>query len=264
MPELPFELEREIFELAFRSHRNAAFKVTLSLVARRVQCWIDLLYYELTTVRDESHADKLLALIESNLNPPNLFETVKTMCLPHGVPATSACRILAACTKVERLACWSNFHDSPELPVLLSQLPLRRLSIELRHFSQIPLTPATWVLGLTHLDIVAWDDYDAHELLRLKKLPQLTHVAVNFELDGMTAEHALCICSSCPLLRILVLVVPEYTDVDLGLEDYRIVVHAGTEEIIADWEAPYFGLPDMWSNAEAIVEQRQLSMTASQ
>lgn len=38
--DLPIELEREIFQLALRSNRDdAAVKLALSLVARRVQFW---------------------------------------------------------------------------------------------------------------------------------------------------------------------------------------------------------------------------------
>ncbi|KAJ7047299.1 hypothetical protein C8F04DRAFT_1746 [Mycena alexandri] len=150
---------------------------------------IGLIHYEMVTMNNDLHADKLVALIERSSKPPHFFETVETLCPPYSLRGTSACGILAACTKVERLACWLNLKDSPELPVLHSRLPLRRLSLEITHFCQIPLAPSTW---LSDLDLVAWKDYDVGALY---KLPQLTHVALNFDLDGMGVEHIVAVRS---------------------------------------------------------------------
>ncbi|KAJ7781168.1 hypothetical protein B0H16DRAFT_1497330 [Mycena metata] len=258
MPRLPPELEREIFELAFRSHRDAALWRTLCLVARRVQCWIDLIHYEMVTINDDLHADTFLALIEANTKPLHLFDAVKTLCLPYTVKETSACGILAVCTRVERLACWLNFKDSPELPVLLSRLPLRQLSLEIIHFCQIPLAPSTWLSDLTHLELVAWKNYDAAALYKLSHLPQLTHVALNFDRDGMGVEHIVAVLSSCPHLQIFVAIVQsDELYLDFELDDYRIVVQATADDVIKDWEASYLGLADMWSVAEATVEEQR-------
>ncbi|KAJ6599002.1 hypothetical protein DFH09DRAFT_1070855 [Mycena vulgaris] len=260
MPELPYELERAIFELALRSNRkDAAFRLTLSLVARRVQFWVDLIFYELVSISNEERADKFVDFIASNLKPPGFFTAVKTLCIVNSVTGAQACAILSACTEVQLLACWVDCTDYPELPILIGRLSLRRLSIELTHFSKIPLVPSTWLLSLTHLDLVVWEpSLRASELSNVSRLPAVTHVSVTSSKVG--PEHATIVCSLCPELQLLVVMDDSNGTDDEDndfLFDSRIVVEDEPQNIIEDWEAPYFGLPDIWSRAEAVLEQRK-------
>ncbi|KAJ7858119.1 hypothetical protein B0H14DRAFT_3135553 [Mycena olivaceomarginata] len=63
MPDLPL-MKRQIFELAFRSNsRNLDLKTTLCLVARRVQVWIDRIFYELVAIENKTAERKFLSLI---------------------------------------------------------------------------------------------------------------------------------------------------------------------------------------------------------
>ncbi|KAJ7498849.1 hypothetical protein FB451DRAFT_12690 [Mycena latifolia] len=261
MPELPPELEREIFELALRTNRqDAAFKLTLSLVARRVQFWVDLAFYEMVTISHETQATKFVKLIASKLKPPDFFTAVKILCLPYSVTGEQACAILSACTKVQMLACWVDCTDSPELPLLVSRLPLRRLSIEYQHFLEIPVVASTWLSNLTHVDLVLWDfGLSDIDLSTLSRLPRVTHVAL--PLYRTASAHAAIVCSSCPNLRVLVIISDPNREEDTDpaqnyLFDPRIVVEAGPTNIIQDWEALYFGLPDLWSYAEDAIAQR--------
>ncbi|KAJ7095448.1 hypothetical protein B0H15DRAFT_946839 [Mycena belliarum] len=263
MPDLPPELEREIFELALKSNHNAASKLALSLVARRVQCWVDLAFYEMVTILHESHAAKFVDLIESNLKPPGFFVAVKILCLPYSVTAEQACAILSVCTEVQLLACWVDYNDALELPPLVGRLPLRRLSVEFRHFLKIPLVPSAWFSDLTHLDLVLWDyadDLPQMDLSALSRLPRVTHVAMQAFRTG--PEHAAVVCASCPNLRVLVMITyQDHDDTDPTpdyLFDPRIVVQEGPSLITRDWEAPYFDWPDMWSQAEDVLEERRL------
>ncbi|KAJ7507885.1 hypothetical protein B0H11DRAFT_1705386, partial [Mycena galericulata] len=257
---LPPELEREIFEIAIGSHRNPAFKLSLSLVARRVQLWVDVAFYEMVTIHSPEHAAKFLNLIDSNLKPPVFFAAVKILCLPFGVTATQACDILSVCTEVQLLACWVDHRTRPDphdLPNLLGRLPLRRLSIEFGHFSRIPTTQSTWLLGLTHVDLVIWKDpLPETELFHLSRLPCLTHVAL--PVARTNSRHAVVVCASCPRLQVLVIIDDENYEPDKApyLFDARIVVQV-QPDFTEDWEAPYFGSPDMWSRAEDIIAQRK-------
>ncbi|KAJ7769025.1 hypothetical protein B0H14DRAFT_2632819 [Mycena olivaceomarginata] len=235
MPELPLELERQILELAFTPNsRDIALKVTLCLVARRVQVWIDRIFYELVTIRDEDRGKRFLSLIQSNAKPPGFFAVVKTLCLTYSVNGATACGILAACNRVESLACWVDT-DAPQLPLLISQLPLHRLSTRMDHFLRIPFgaPPSSYLSSLTHIELRRWD---SSHLSQLAHLPHLTHkrrMAL-----GRVKE------SLPPSAKI----------------DHRIVVQDLFWGIVEDWEGLYLGRSDMWSRAEAAVAQRKNSV----
>ncbi|KAJ7682740.1 hypothetical protein DFH06DRAFT_1389901 [Mycena polygramma] len=247
MPDLPSELEREIFELAYRcSGREPTLKRALCLVARRVKY---------------CHAERFLNLIGSNLKQPNLLRAIKTLCVPYAVAAANAGRILEACSEVESLACWVDCTYDLRPLDLLSQLPLLRLSIEAHHFSNTPVSTSTWLSRLTHIELFAWRNYDASELYKLGALPRLTHVALSTLKMG--SEHAAIVCSCCLILQILVLLKDAYDDQKPVFRyDPRVVVQDAPEDLIGDWEASYFGRPDMWYRAEAALKQQNSLVAA--
>ncbi|KAF7352750.1 hypothetical protein MVEN_01241300 [Mycena venus] len=255
MPELPPELEREILvELVFKADRqNLNLKLTLCLVARRVQFWIDSIFYEVVSLTSQRSAVKFLTLVRSNEKPPGFFTVVKRLCLTVAVKAVTAFGILGVCTAVEALACWVDFYPEPDLPVLISRLPLRRLSIEFHHFSRIPLNPSTWLSSLTHLELFTWLALSAPDLSRLAHLPCLTFVAVNNV--HMSKELVAEVRTSCPRLQALVLLQRpneiRRPYLRMAQNDPHIVVQEQSRNPVQDWEAAHFGYPDMWSRAEA-------------
>ncbi|KAJ7700159.1 hypothetical protein B0H17DRAFT_1129125 [Mycena rosella] len=138
---------------------------------------VDLVFYKMVTISDAKHADKFANLVASNLKP---------LAFLHGVTAKQACTILSACTGVQFLACWVNSKYCPELPLLLGRLPLRRLSVEFRHFLKIlSVLASAWFSNLTHLNLVMWaDGYPQKlDLSTLSRLPGVTHVALPSEID---------------------------------------------------------------------------------
>ncbi|KAJ7188954.1 hypothetical protein C8R46DRAFT_32815 [Mycena filopes] len=267
MPKLPPELEREIFELAFRQDlKNVPLKITLSMVAHRVQTWIDLIFYESVPVRNDHYAERFLSLIDTNSKPP---AAVKTLCLTYVVSATNALRILNACPGVEMLACWVDFKTQPEFPefiTLVKRLPLRRLSLEFAHLSRLlPMpgeTSAGWLSTLTHLYIVVWENSTTEEVSTLRRLPHLTHFAFHLGYEGLDAQHLALVCSICPSLRVVLgLTDPHYGPLDFDPEslDDRVVVQTQESDMEADWAAQSFGLPDMWSRAEVAIQNRAVA-----
>lgn len=206
----------------------------------------------MVTISAKEQARKFLGIIDSK--SPGFFRTVKTLCLAYSVTAAQACDILSACTKVEFLACWVDCEDHPELPLLVSRLPLRRLSVEFKHFSKIL---PVWSTVLTHLNLVVWETpLPPGGLSRLSQLPGLTHVAFSFGTPGLDPA---VICETCASLQVLVILheslfSPEDRDY---LFDSRIVVQDEPENLLRDWEACYFGHPDLWSHAEDVIEQRK-------
>jgi hypothetical protein len=229
---------------------------------------IDRIFYELVTIRDEDRGKKFLNLIQSNAKPPDFFAIVKTLCLTYTVDGATACGILTACNRVESLACWVDT-DAPQLPLLISQLPLHRLSTRMDHFLRIPFgaPPSSYLSSLTHIVLRHWD---SSHLSQLAHLPRLTHVCLPERDHRPLREGCIeTVCSSCPRLQVLIIFCP-WTLVGRVEEflgpsataDPRVVVQAKLvwSKTIRDWERPYFGRSDMWSRAEATVAQRKSSV----
>ncbi|KAJ7132994.1 hypothetical protein C8R46DRAFT_654185 [Mycena filopes] len=277
MPDLPFELEREIFELVFRlDPQNAVLKLTLCMVARRVQTWIDPIFYGLVTIETDRHAQLFLTLVDSNLKPPGFFSAVKILSLTFYVSAANACRILAACAGIEMLACWVDFITAPEFPefiTLVKRLPLCRLSLEFAHLSRILVPTAAghgssagWLSNLTHLHIVVWPRDNSNvtvteRMSTLQFLPHLTHLALDFGESrwDLGAQYTALVCSVCPSLRVFVVQMDPPFDLDPEKEDRRLVMQDRRVDLLAAWAASYFGLPDMWSLAETAIENRAVA-----
>ncbi|GAW03469.1 hypothetical protein LENED_005196 [Lentinula edodes] len=84
-----------------------------------------------------------------------------------------------------------------------------------------------------------------------------------YEMHSSIETSALAyILSISPSLQILCLITDE-DDLEryeqgTRLVDPRVVCLPHPESVL-DWEAPYRGRPDMWSQAEEIIEQRQLA-----
>ncbi|KAJ7242583.1 hypothetical protein B0H12DRAFT_1236715 [Mycena haematopus] len=254
---LPAELQREIVELAIRSnHRDAALKLNLSLVAYHVHYWVDRVFYEVVTIWNDTSGDKFLKLVDSK--PPGFFgPVVKTLFLAD-LRASSYARILSTCTGIRSLAWWI-YKDIPALVLPpASQLPLRRLALgfqNVAHIIALP-TPPAWLATLTHLDLSFMSDIEASDLEQLDRLPRLTHLAL-YAVQPSTA-HAKVAFANCPNLQLLVMFgndMPTATETDF--DNSRVVVAPFPPNPIKDWEAAHFGLPDMWTRAEAVLEKRK-------
>ncbi|KAJ7762390.1 hypothetical protein DFH07DRAFT_771165 [Mycena maculata] len=266
MPFLPRELECEIFETAFRSDpKNAALRLSLCLVARRVQFWVDLIYYETVTISGKSRANQFLDLISRKL--PGFFAVaVKILCLVHAVETVQAVAILAACPAVQHLACWVQQRDYPDLALLISRLPLSRLWIEFTHFLNVPVA---FFSKLTHVELVFWESTgiqapDIYRLIRsFQQLPELTHIALAFTPSTANQAHAEAICSSLPDLRVVIIVRDDawhdYEELEMP-NDYSFDARIVTFSRISmddDWEATNFGHDNIWSHAEGVIAQRR-------
>ncbi|KAF8648898.1 hypothetical protein AX16_006152 [Volvariella volvacea WC 439] len=104
VPRLPLELEREIFELTARAHRETA--VRLTLVAHRVQIWVERVIYHVVSLSDRRKCSAFLRTLDAR--PPDFFQShVRAICLPYFLDVAQATRILSVCPEVENLACWA-------------------------------------------------------------------------------------------------------------------------------------------------------------
>ncbi|KAF7346389.1 hypothetical protein MSAN_01866800 [Mycena sanguinolenta] len=255
MPTLPSELEREIFEIAIRdNHNNAAWKLNFSLVARRVQYWIDLVYYEVVTIKTPVQAHKFLELVD--WKPHDFFAlAVKSLCIAYSISAVDASRILSVCSNVQQLACWVPWEKSPNLTQLLNSLcRLNQLSIETGHFLSILRSQSTPFPGLTHLELKWWLS-SPRTSLDLGALPNLTHVS----LSRAGRSEAESVCLTCASLQVLVIqkLAPE----EEYAFDARIVMAPSDityGEPVEVWEDVAFRRPEnMWAYAENVVLSRK-------
>ncbi|KAJ6508725.1 hypothetical protein C8R45DRAFT_968471 [Mycena sanguinolenta] len=257
MPTIPSELEREIFEIAIRDNRDdTVLKLNLSLVARRVQYWIDLVSYEMVTIVNQAEAQKLLELV--NRKSQNFFaHAVKALCIAYYVSADDASRILSVCTNLQQLACWVPWENSADLPQIISSLPLTQLSIELGHFLSISLSQSTWCLDLTHLELRWWST-SPRTSPNLGELPNLTHVS----LSGTRWSEAQSVCQTCASLQLLlILSISRWEAEEEYAFDARIVVapsHFSGPNVLETWKDVVFRRPEsMWAYAEDIILQRK-------
>ncbi|KAJ7727137.1 hypothetical protein DFH07DRAFT_233545 [Mycena maculata] len=240
MLSLPLDLEREIFECTIRaSPDDIGLRLRLSLVAWRVYTWVGAVIYENTSLLIPRDVERVLRLTHS-MGPNFLAATVKTLCLgsrcapytriasdetePRLPDTTNVSRLLAECGGTRKLACYINF-SYDDLPILdsIAQLHLCTLSLKLQYFNCLrerhPRSP--WLIDLTHLELVYWGDRWApngpeHPLpaSALSHLPSLTHIALIWGNDTIqesatrTLRADVCtILATCPLLRMLVIVV---------------------------------------------------------
>ncbi|KAJ7290193.1 hypothetical protein C8J57DRAFT_1275389 [Mycena rebaudengoi] len=154
------------------------------------------------------------------MKPQGFFaNVVRALCIPYQVDAKNASKIVTACSGVRRLACWVDSRVAPDLPLLISRLPLTRLDIEFEHFLEIPLDTSIWRSTLTHLGLTFWDDVD--DPVKLSplgwQLSRLTHVTM----ASGGIELARALCSSYPNLQVVRL--GPYEDIGED-EDPRIVL----------------------------------------
>ncbi|KAF7357923.1 hypothetical protein MVEN_00838700 [Mycena venus] len=179
--DLPYELEREIFELTARAHPEYAPQ--LALVAGYVQTWIEAVIYETIVLGGRCPKQDLFWRTFSS-RPSDFFsKNIRNLYLASGVSHDRARSIISVCTSLSTLTCWANpLNSRKEFYALLSP-SLRRLSIDASILwsptgpNAVPDLTHPVFSRLTHLEIVnppSWFDWSP---LLDGTLPRLTHLA---------------------------------------------------------------------------------------
>ncbi|KAF8971264.1 hypothetical protein BDZ97DRAFT_1753566 [Flammula alnicola] len=270
---LPYELERDIFELAARAFPGYALE--LATISRYVQQWTEALIYETVVLESPLATDLFLRTFDAR--PPSFFaKNVKRLYLTEVVSFYEAQRILARCTGVTEATCWVYPHSFKDN--LLPQLPthdLQRLSIPLEAlWGMSPLLPhftASLFPNLSHLEIV--NPPAVHPTLQidwdgLVALPRLTHLALG---ELCYDNHAYFIpplgrlLDECQQLKGLVLLTCDKLFIDAlrksGIDtDFRVLVqpefHCAVT-ISEHWKGVRQGGPDFWNMAESLLQLAQ-------
>ncbi|THV04774.1 hypothetical protein K435DRAFT_648876 [Dendrothele bispora CBS 962.96] len=257
--DLPVELGRDILEIAARTHHRNA--LNLALVSRQISEWIRPVIYEMVTL---GSSDAILFIRTMDSTPASFFaRNVRVLCLTVSTRPADAFRILQTCTGVTSLACWVDFHRvAPRVPfqVPLAQLPLRRLSVEIGQFMELPLPHCLWLTTLTHLNLIFWVRHGSIEVPGLELFPSLTHLSISLRGSDVDETSLIGLLSAGRFLRILCIVLDEHEYEHIGDRDTTVIdpriVYMPRSDNVPDWEAPYRGQPDTWFHAEeAVAEQ---------
>ena len=277
--DLPVELQREIFIVAAGVDHASALR--LVLVARRVNSWWAFLtpfsrspltnfstrrvqpcIYDMVTLGAN---DTKLFLRTMDTLPPEFFAVhVKKLCLSVSVSAKNGQRILSICTGVTDIAFWLDYlgtYPRHSIAPLMTSLPLRRLSIELKHFLSLFTGPESnhgWCDTLTHLDIIFWTHELSPAIPHLEKLSSLTHLALRLRHSQAQEASLLAILSARKSLKVLVIFDESDNPGDTTWPgDPRVVYLPYPSNVVREWEAQAKQSPNCsWSRAEDLVQKR--------
>ncbi|PPQ84911.1 hypothetical protein CVT25_004579 [Psilocybe cyanescens] len=259
--DLPVELQREIFLVAATVDPSSARQ--LVLVAKRVNSWVQPCIYEMVAL---GSVDTALFLRTMDAMPPSFFAAyVKKLCLSVSVGASDAAHIIRVCTGLIDLAFWVDhlaiFPDRSIAPMLCS-LPLKRLSIEYKHFLSLfwePQVQLRWYNTLTHLDIIFWRPQTAQDIPHLEKFPHLTHLSLRLRHDSPSETTLTAMLSAYRHIKLLVILgdtEPEASDAQevVWPTNPRVVYIPYPSNVVKEWESQARDDPDcVWSRAEELV-----------
>ncbi|KAF8965568.1 hypothetical protein BDZ97DRAFT_1918129 [Flammula alnicola] len=261
---LPFELEREIFEIAASSFPQCI--PTLVVVARRVRVWFEPELYRIVRSGEGRVIPPLYAgtgerhtrNTERDIDIDRLRQFgpwVKHILLQNRTSGEIK-QVLEFCPNVHNLALWIIHGSCTHLVPILEKLPLRRFSFDPTYFFEnyapdlsIPFDQPLFH-NLTHLEIInatsSWSKWR-----QLALLPKLTHLA----LAGIVNQHLIDrVIVECASLEVFVMF---YADVhfiagelSLSQKDPRVVLLQSVLDHLDHWETGARGEEDFWITAE--------------
>ncbi|KAK7036221.1 tyrosinase central domain-containing protein [Favolaschia claudopus] len=277
-PQLPLELERQIFETAAQKPSEI---VKLFLVARRNANRYHTLLYRVVRFGDPRKTLRIASRLNSASPAP--WSAVRHLCADWMLEMPRFRDLLSRCTKITHLYLSTFNVDSSLLPIL-DNIRVQSLAVNLRRLfmerSQDPddelddydEDQASWdstpvdlehplFSSVTHLhsfDYIDSENVSAKGIewvLKLSTLPALTHLAFSNPPHPDILETIL---NTCPRLRVLILSFDAgtlYMDI-LDIEDPRLVVIPDREDE-KDWELGAYGGDDFWIKAEEFVENKK-------
>ncbi|KAJ7662813.1 hypothetical protein DFH06DRAFT_358135 [Mycena polygramma] len=268
-PELPVELERQIFEIAALARLQDI--PSLMLVACRVKQWVEPLLYRIVMRCPALKmpdfpiftAKTMLEKLENK--PHDFFErSVKQLFIDCQMDPSETIPILAPCRNATNL--FANFEVlSAHFPVLHTFHFVRFLAVEIK--ALIRSAPIdlihTLFQNVTHLELLDRDDMDFGEWRQLGKrlclVPNLTHVAFNWTLHRRVSQPELC--ADKRLLCVAFLSTQQNgTPPDDGsplANDPRFVFLVQTTNYAADWLHGALNGDDYWALADTFIARRR-------
>ncbi|KAJ4489875.1 hypothetical protein J3R30DRAFT_3693304 [Lentinula aciculospora] len=136
MVSLPEEIEYEIFKLATcEAQKVGSGLLNSTLVAHRVNNWVRSFVLRFSIVAP-FQPDKTFLKALQLLPPSCLQQNVASLCILSGTFESDAQLALERCTNTESLAYWTAT-PAPQTRSLIQALPLRRLSVGVKLFSEL-------------------------------------------------------------------------------------------------------------------------------
>ncbi|KAJ6508151.1 hypothetical protein C8R45DRAFT_1068975 [Mycena sanguinolenta] len=260
-PTLPPELEHGIFETAALACPTSIR--TLMLVAKRVKCWVEPLLYRVVFLKssgnDEAHNLGLPIFTPGTVEqkPYDCFRHVRHLFIDDtSIHGTLLQRWLLACTGTTNLYA-QFFYCMPDiLPSLSSFTNIRYLTVDVRALTGTTI-PLPLFLTVTHLELLDFTDISLERVCpNISLIPQLTHLALNPNLQSRLSHAALCANAQ---LKWIVFLSPEERTLDGSplLDDSRFVWFDEHVQYFVDWlHGALFG-EDYWSLVDAFLAARQ-------
>ncbi|KAJ7241566.1 hypothetical protein C8J57DRAFT_1244521 [Mycena rebaudengoi] len=251
-PSLPFDLEREIFEMAATRYPETI--PALLLIAQRVLQWIEPIFYRTLVFKAKSSRDPAAFCPES----AELTKYVQNMLIwaaPRRVDF--ALCLLSSCSGIRKL-----MMIGPCLTMLpaLEKMQLRQLTVDLQGLCGITaIDPARPPFrALTHLRLL-----DIPPELNFGELPALTHLCLS---DYYSLNFISSTLANCSSLHVLVSMfqfrtLELYDQIHLlPIDEPRfVVISLSFEECLEDWKLVAKGGRDFWFHAENFVARRRRS-----
>ncbi|KAJ7289534.1 hypothetical protein C8J57DRAFT_432903 [Mycena rebaudengoi] len=254
---LPSELERAVFEAAaLLDHENIP---KLLLVAHRVHTWLKPFLYRVLVYHDWDEALHRMPPIESTV----LIEKHLRHLAIHATPSTSPDlrTILASCTGVQNLACYSKL-DPSYMPFFEPMRPRRLVFNAAGLFSGTPDFSHPMFGNITHLGLMddTFSSFNEDSWKQLSALPCLTHISFDCDMEDIPAEALRMILHQTTHLQALILILvrgvysEEVWDTDLT-DDPRFVVTEWAEgaEYVEDFVCGAWGGADIWVRVDNFI-----------
>lgn len=206
IPELPYEVLQDIFELAVSSYEEVAHALHLMLVCRQVRHWVRPVLYRkiclpMETPIPSKAVSKLLA------SHSEIFSNVRSLCVTHYASKKEAKHLLEAAREATRLALWLDDTDW-EMVRTIKQLPLRELSTEGTYMEALVASTPVWLNNLTHLQLIFWTNKNTPNWeMIFSALPHLTHVHLHVYSAARDKPEEVrdVILNRCPIVKTIVI-----------------------------------------------------------
>ncbi|TFK62291.1 hypothetical protein BDN72DRAFT_964655 [Pluteus cervinus] len=266
-PQLPTELQDEIFELAAResSHRAATFLQVSKWVYHRT---LPILY-EVVVVQHNGFLDRVFYPPHIENWSSNILDFftqyghhVRYLSITLVQPAEQhIIPVLKLCPSLRNLISTTQF-TTPMIDVIQDYLPhLERLSGRFEDvYGWIDVSKLTY-RQLTHLDLIGLYSWGVWSTI-FTGLPSLTHLALNDPgSDKEADETVLGVLRSCKKLRALLLVTEDSGRTETCEEEYyepndgRVVIVSVRP--LQDWLSGVRSGLDMWSLADECITERR-------
>ncbi|KAJ7181336.1 hypothetical protein C8R43DRAFT_968965 [Mycena crocata] len=257
-PELPPELQRDIFEVC--ALRYPAFIPTLMLVAHHIKEWVEPFLFRTIHICDDSwyldgNCDRrpmpthVVRRVTQSKSASFLAQNVRNLLFIGPIDESVVSAIWDLCSGPLNIFVDLVYHSLP----ILAGLNITHLCTTFDCLFLRPLGPNHPMFSnLTHLTICNFPWGGTELWMDVARIPHLTHFSID---DSGYLPACPPILKACPKLRALLFLCKEDVPAAAAVvaeEDLRFVVFSKALNGLAEWQR---GGPD-WASAEEFIDKR--------